>query len=89
MAKRAAREAAEKAVAPAPAKRAALKKTIKIGRPGYRVTKQFDPDTAQRALLFQVRRRRRCWLGCLAECRGLGRGCGSSQGAGAAVLALL
>jgi len=27
---------------------------VKIGRPGYRVTKQFDPDTKQRSLLFQV-----------------------------------
>jgi splicing factor 3A subunit 2 len=26
----------------------------KIGRPGYRVTKQFDPETQQRALLFQI-----------------------------------
>lgn len=28
--------------------------TVKIGRPGYRVTKQFDPETNQRSLLFQV-----------------------------------
>nr|CAN69421.1 hypothetical protein VITISV_037973 [Vitis vinifera] len=27
---------------------------IKIGRPGYRVTKQFDPETKQRSLLFQI-----------------------------------
>lgn len=27
---------------------------VKIGRPGYRVTKQFDPETKQRSLLFQV-----------------------------------
>jgi hypothetical protein len=27
---------------------------VKIGRPGYRVTKQYDPDTRQRSLLFQV-----------------------------------
>ncbi|XP_042484577.1 splicing factor 3A subunit 2-like [Macadamia integrifolia] len=27
---------------------------VKIGRPGYRVTKQFDPDTKQRSLLFQI-----------------------------------
>ncbi|KAI3923344.1 hypothetical protein MKW98_026937 [Papaver atlanticum] len=31
-----------------------LSKTVKIGRPGYRVTKQFDPDTKQRSLLFQI-----------------------------------
>ncbi len=33
-----------------------MKKTVKIGRPGYRVTKQFDPDQDQRSLLFQVSR---------------------------------
>ena len=27
---------------------------VKIGRPGYRVTKQFDADTRARSLLFQV-----------------------------------
>ncbi|KAJ4822665.1 hypothetical protein Tsubulata_039462 [Turnera subulata] len=27
---------------------------FKIGRPGYRVTKQFDPETKQRSLLFQI-----------------------------------
>mmetsp|Transcript_18929 Transcript_18929/g.32366 ORF Transcript_18929/g.32366 Transcript_18929/m.32366 type:complete len:261 (+) Transcript_18929:134-916(+) len=54
LAKRAAREAAEKAAAPAPQKRAAVRKTVKIGRPGYRVTKQFDSSTRQRSLLFQV-----------------------------------
>lgn len=27
---------------------------VKIGRPGYRVTKQFNPETCQRSLLFQV-----------------------------------
>ena len=30
------------------------KKTIKIGRPGYRVTKQLDPESSQRSLLFEV-----------------------------------
>ena len=29
--------------------------TVKIGRPGYRVTKQFDGETRARSLLFQVR----------------------------------
>ncbi len=28
---------------------------VKIGRPGYRVTEQFDMNTQQRSLLFQVR----------------------------------
>lgn len=54
LAKRAAREAAEKPVAPAPQRRVAIKKTVRIGRPGYRVTKQFDHDTGARGLLFQV-----------------------------------
>ncbi|PNH06656.1 Splicing factor 3A subunit 2 [Tetrabaena socialis] len=54
LAKRAAREAAEKAAAPAPQKRAAIRKTVKIGRPGYRVTKQYDQNTQQRSLLFQI-----------------------------------
>ena len=40
LAKRAAKEASEAPVAPAPARRATLRKTAKIGRPGYRVTKQ-------------------------------------------------
>lgn len=31
-----------------------MKKTVKIGRPGYRVTKQYDPEADQRSLLFQV-----------------------------------
>lgn len=54
MAKRAAREAAEKPAQPQPQKRVSIKKTVKIGRPGYRVTKQFDPEVDQRSLLFQV-----------------------------------
>jgi splicing factor 3A subunit 2 len=54
LAKRAAREAAEKPVAPAPQRRVAIKKTVRIGRPGYRVTKQFDGETGARGLLFQI-----------------------------------
>lgn len=27
---------------------------VRIGRPGYRVTKQFDGETGARGLLFQV-----------------------------------
>ena len=54
LAKRAARDAAEQPVAPAPQRRIAIKKTVKIGRPGYRVTKQFDAETGSRGLLFQV-----------------------------------
>lgn len=40
---------------PAPEKaRVEPKKFVKIGRPGYRVTKQRDPDCGQQSLLFQV-----------------------------------
>jgi splicing factor 3A subunit 2 len=31
-----------------------VKKFVKIGRPGYRVTKQRDPDTGQHSLFFQI-----------------------------------
>jgi hypothetical protein len=55
LAKRAAKEAADRAAAPAPVRsRVALKRTVKIGRPGYRVTKQYEPEAGQRSLLFQV-----------------------------------
>lgn len=54
LAKRAAREAAEQAIAPAPTRRFAPKGGVKIGRPGYRVTKQYDPQLKSRSLLFQI-----------------------------------
>ncbi|XP_031489429.1 uncharacterized protein LOC116256998 [Nymphaea colorata] len=55
LAKRAAREAKEAPAQPQPNRRkVALRKSVKIGRPGYRVTKQFDADTKQRSLLFQI-----------------------------------
>ena len=55
LAKRAARDAADAPSAPAPAKRKTnARKLVKIGRPGYRVTKQFDAHSSQRSLLFQV-----------------------------------
>ncbi|XP_042422207.1 splicing factor 3A subunit 2 [Zingiber officinale] len=55
LAKRAAREAKEAPAQPQPHKRnVSLRKSVKIGRPGYRVTKQFDPETKQRSLLFQI-----------------------------------
>ena len=31
-----------------------MKKFVKIGRPGYRVTKQKDPEAGQQSLLFQI-----------------------------------
>eukprot|EP00890_Picochlorum_soloecismus_P001729 jgi/Picsp_1/2557/NSC_00788-R1_splicing factor subunit 2 len=54
MAKRAAMEAAEKEMAPAPQRRVAIRKTVKIGRPGYRVTKQFNSEDGTKSLLFQI-----------------------------------
>jgi splicing factor 3A subunit 2 len=40
---------------PAPEKpRVEPKKFVKIGRPGYRVTKQREPESAQQSLLFQI-----------------------------------
>jgi len=55
LAKRAARDAKEQPIQPAPLKPAVeLKQFIKIGRPGYKVTKQRIPETGQQSLLFQV-----------------------------------
>eukprot|EP00658_Telonema_sp_P-2_P081532 TRINITY_DN8382_c0_g1_i5.p1 TRINITY_DN8382_c0_g1~~TRINITY_DN8382_c0_g1_i5.p1 ORF type:complete len:223 (-),score=56.06 TRINITY_DN8382_c0_g1_i5:549-1217(-) len=34
--------------------KAPVRKTVKIGRPGYRVTKQRDPETNARSLVFQI-----------------------------------
>jgi splicing factor 3A subunit 2 len=31
-----------------------IKKFVKIGRPGYRVTKQRDPENGQQSLMFEV-----------------------------------
>merc|ERR1711924_101456 len=36
------------------AKKTQVWKTVKIGRPGYRVTKEREPDTSQKALLFEI-----------------------------------
>ncbi|VVB07429.1 unnamed protein product [Arabis nemorensis] len=55
LAKRAAREAKDAPTKPQPHKRTvSVRRTVKIGRPGYRVTKQFDPELMQRSLLFQI-----------------------------------
>mmetsp|Transcript_40242 Transcript_40242/g.76927 ORF Transcript_40242/g.76927 Transcript_40242/m.76927 type:complete len:364 (-) Transcript_40242:358-1449(-) len=55
LAKRAAKEALEAPAQPAPNKRKiAPRQTVKIGRPGYCVTKQFAKEGAQRSLLFQI-----------------------------------
>jgi splicing factor 3A subunit 2 len=39
---------------PAPKIKLARKNNIKIGRPGYRVIKQKDPDSGQKSLLFEI-----------------------------------
>jgi len=55
LARRAAREAKEQpALLPSSKRKITPLKTVKIGRPGYRVTKQRDPETSQLSLLFQV-----------------------------------
>jgi len=54
-AQRAAKEAKEAPAQPAPEKpRVDVKRFVKIGRPGYKVTKQRDPESGQQSLLFQV-----------------------------------
>ncbi|XP_070566225.1 splicing factor 3A subunit 2-like [Ptychodera flava] len=53
--RRAAKEAKDAPAQPAPEKaRVEIKKFVKIGRPGYKVTKQRNPETGQQSLLFQV-----------------------------------
>ena len=60
LAKRAAREALDNPVAPVPKKRGVgMKSSVKIGRPGYRVTKQFDPEARPRTPPGRCRCRRR------------------------------
>ncbi|XP_060037992.1 splicing factor 3A subunit 2 [Erinaceus europaeus] len=55
LARRAAKEAKEAPAQPAPEKvKVEVKKFVKIGRPGYKVTKQRDADTGQQSLLFQI-----------------------------------
>jgi splicing factor 3A subunit 2 len=52
---KAAQQAAAAAEKGALGRRVAIKRSAhRIGRPGYRVTKQFDPATRRRALLFQI-----------------------------------
>jgi len=55
LARRAAKEAKEAPAQPAPERaRVEPRQFVKIGRPGYRVTKQREPDSGQQSLLFQV-----------------------------------
>ncbi|XP_062843753.1 splicing factor 3A subunit 2 [Trichomycterus rosablanca] len=55
LARRAAKEAKEAPAQPAPEKvKVEVRKFVKIGRPGYKVTKQRDPEIGQQSLLFQI-----------------------------------
>ncbi|XP_016320249.1 splicing factor 3A subunit 2 [Sinocyclocheilus anshuiensis] len=55
LARRAAKEAKDAPAQPAPEKvKVEVKKFVKIGRPGYKVTKQRDPEIGQQSLLFQI-----------------------------------
>lgn len=54
LARRAAKEKQDATIQPQPNMGGGVKKTVKIGRPGYRVTKERDPDTQQKALLFEI-----------------------------------
>jgi len=55
LARRQAKEAKDSPIQPAPEKaRVDIKKFVKIGRPGYRVTKQRDPESGQQSLLFEI-----------------------------------
>ncbi|CAM9432965.1 unnamed protein product [Chrysoparadoxa australica] len=54
LARRAAMEAKSTSVAPQPAAVVQTRTVIKIGRPGYKVTKSRDVNTQQRSLLFEL-----------------------------------
>eukprot|EP00923_Selenidium_pygospionis_P003916 GHVN01006240.1.p1 GENE.GHVN01006240.1~~GHVN01006240.1.p1 ORF type:complete len:245 (+),score=30.26 GHVN01006240.1:80-814(+) len=53
LARRAAKEKLDAGILPQPHK-VTPKKSVKIGRPGFRVTKMRDPDNQQKALLFEI-----------------------------------
>ncbi|KAK2101466.1 hypothetical protein P7K49_019132 [Saguinus oedipus] len=55
LARQAAKEAKEAPAQPAPEKvKVEVEKFVKIGRPGYKVTKQRDSEMDQQSLLFQI-----------------------------------
>jgi len=57
LARRAAREAKDNPAMPQPImpkKKIVIRKTPRIGRPGYRVTKQKDAETGQKSLIFYI-----------------------------------
>ena len=54
LARRAFKDARDAPILPTPAKYVEKRHAIKIGRPGYKVTKSRDASSGQRALLFEV-----------------------------------
>jgi len=54
LSRRHAKESKETVIIPQPKVKAAKKRVIKIGRPGYKVVKQKDPETNQKSLLFEI-----------------------------------
>merc|ERR1712118_544333 len=54
LARRAFKDARDAPILPAPSKYVEKRHAIKIGRPGYKVTKSRDASSGQRALLFEV-----------------------------------
>ena len=54
LARRAFKDARDAPILPTPAKYVEKRHAIKIGRPGYKVTKSRDATSGQRALLFEV-----------------------------------
>eukprot|EP00640_Fibrocapsa_japonica_P003426 CAMPEP_0113934460 /NCGR_PEP_ID=MMETSP1339-20121228/1784_1 /TAXON_ID=94617 /ORGANISM="Fibrocapsa japonica" /LENGTH=318 /DNA_ID=CAMNT_0000936277 /DNA_START=59 /DNA_END=1015 /DNA_ORIENTATION=- /assembly_acc=CAM_ASM_000762 len=54
LARRAAMEARDAPAKPQPVRVVPVRRTIKMGRPGYKVTKSRDLTTKQRSLLFEV-----------------------------------
>ena len=54
LARRKCKEGKDISIFPQPKSRMIAKRIIKIGRPGYRVTKQSDPLTSQKSLFFEI-----------------------------------
>lgn len=54
LARRQAKDAKDAQATPQPRIRPPKRRSVKIGRPGYRVTKQKEADTGQKALLFEL-----------------------------------
>jgi splicing factor 3A subunit 2 len=54
LSRRQAKENSNQQILPQPIKKLEKKKIIKIGRPGYKITKLKDADTNQRSILFEI-----------------------------------